>query len=132
MVQRTARNSIVPRGIEGKIRWKVRPVWQSPGQPERFGDWNKEQTFTYYPSALNRIIATRTIHVGTAEPDGFFVRQEGAELTGYEIELLRDLGGRILAAHGINARPTITYTRRSWGGEIFLVLVDGGGAGPVA
>ncbi|PYJ07458.1 MAG: hypothetical protein DMF06_15615, partial [Verrucomicrobia bacterium] len=85
ILQRTARNSIVPHGIEGKIRWKVRPVWQSPGQPERFGDWNKEQTFTYYPSALNRIVATRTIHVGTAEPDGFFIRQEGAELTGYEI-----------------------------------------------
>jgi ABC-type amino acid transport substrate-binding protein len=126
-VQRTARNSIVPQGIEGKVRWKVRPLWQAPGQTEKFGEWNPEQTFIYYPSSLNRIIATRNIHVGTAEPDGFFVRQEGAELTGYEIELLRDLGTRILAAHGINAKPTISYTRRIWG-EGFIRLLERDGA----
>jgi ABC-type amino acid transport substrate-binding protein len=132
IVQRTARDSIVPQGIEGKVRWKVRPVWQSPGQAERFGDWNKEQAFTYYTSALNRIIATRTIHVGTAEPDGFFVRQEGAELTGYEIELLRDLGTRILASRGITAKPTITYTRRIWGEEFFRLLERDGAVDLIA
>src|SRR6202030_1795191 len=56
ILQRTARNSIVPQGIEGKVRWKVRPVWQSPGQKEKFGRWSDEQSFTYYTSALNRII----------------------------------------------------------------------------
>ena len=122
IVQRTARNSIVPQGLEGKVRWKVRPIWQSPGQKEKFGAWNPEQTFTYYPSALNRIIATRTIHVGTAEPDGFFVKQEGAELSGYEIDLLRELGARLLAAHGVSGKPTITYTRRIWGEEFFRLL----------
>ena len=131
-VQRTARNSIVPQGIEGKVRWKVRPLWQAPGQKEKFGRWSNEQSFTYYPSALNRIIATRNIHVGTAEPDGFFVRQEGAELTGYEIELLRDLGTRILAAHGINAKPTITYTRRIWGEEFFRLLERDGAVDLIA
>lgn len=131
-VQRTARNSIVPQGIEGKVRWKVRPLWQAPGQTEKFGEWNPEQTFIYYPSSLNRIIATRNIHVGTAEPDGFFVRQEGAELTGYEIDLLRDLGGRILAAHNINAKPTITYTRRIWGEEFFRLLERDGAVDVIA
>jgi ABC-type amino acid transport substrate-binding protein len=134
ILQRTARNSIVPQGIEGKVRWKVRPVWQSPGQLERFGQWNKEQTFTYYPSALNRIIATHSIHVGTAEPDGFFVRQDGAgaELTGYEIDLLRDLGTRILATRGISAKPTITYTRRIWGEDFFRLLERDGAVDLIA
>jgi len=131
-VQRTARNSIVPQGMEGKVHWKVRPLWQGPGQKEKFGQWNAEQTFIYYPSSLNRIIATRNIHVGTAEPDGFFVRQEGAELTGYEIELLRDLGARILAAHGISAKPTITYTRRIWGEEFFRLLERDGAVDVIA
>jgi ABC-type amino acid transport substrate-binding protein len=131
-IQHTARNSIVPQGIEGKVRWKVRPLWQAPGQKEEFGGWSNEQSFTYYPSALNRIIATRNIHVGTAEPDGFFVRQEGAELTGYEIELLRDLGARILAAHGVNAKPTITYTRRIWGEEFFRLLERDGAVDLIA
>jgi hypothetical protein len=36
----------------------------------------------------------------------------------YEIELLRDLGGRILSAHGINAKPTIT-TRVAFGAKNF-------------
>jgi ABC-type amino acid transport substrate-binding protein len=132
ILQRTARNSIVPQGLEGKVRWKVRPLWQSPGQPERFGAWNKEQSFTYFASALNRIVATRTIHVGTAEPDGFFVRQEGAELTGYEIELLRDLGTRILAARGISAKPAITYTRRIWGEDFFRLLERDGAVDLIA
>jgi ABC-type amino acid transport substrate-binding protein len=132
VVLHTARNSIVPQGIEGKVRWKVRPVWQNPGQGERWGDWNKEASFTYYPSALNRIIATRSIHVGTAEPDGFFVRQEGAELTGYEIELLRDLGTRILAGRGITAKPTITYTRRIWGEDFFRLLERDGAVDLIA
>ena len=131
-VQRTARNSIVPQGIEGKVHWKVRPLWQAPGQKEKFGQWNAEQTFIYYPSSLNRIISTRNIHVGTAEPDGFFVRQEGAELTGYEIELLRDLGGRILSDHGISAKPTITYTRRIWGEEFFRLLERDGAVDVIA
>ncbi len=131
-VQRTARNSIVPQGIEGKVRWKVRPLWQASGRKEKIGGWTEEQSFIYYPSALNRIIATRNIHVGTAEPDGFFVRQEGAELTGYEIELLRDLGGQILAAHGVNAKPTITYTRRIWGEEFFRLLERDGAVDVIA
>src|SRR5205814_6316876 len=72
------------------------------------------------------------IHVGTAEPDGFFVRLEGAELTGYEIDLLRDLGARILAAHGINAKPTITYTRRVWGEGFFRLLERDGAVDVIA
>ena len=132
IVQRTARNSIVPQGIEGKVLWKVRPIWQRPGERERFGDWNKEQSFVYFSSALNRIIATRTIHVGTAEPDGFFVRQEGAELTGYEIELLRDIGTRMLAAHGITAKPTITYRRHIWGEGFFRLLERDGAVDLIA
>jgi len=132
VIQRTARNSIVPQGIEGKVRWKIRPIWQAPGQKEKIGSWNREQTFIYYPSALNRIIATRNIHVGTAEPDGFFVRLDGAELTGYEIDLLRDLGARILAAHGINAKPTITYTRRVWGEGFFRLLEQDGAVDLIA
>jgi ABC-type amino acid transport substrate-binding protein len=131
-VQRTARNSIVPQGVEGKVRWKVRPLWQAPGQTEKFGGWSEEQSFIYYPSSLNRIVATRNIHVGTAEPDGFFVRQDGAELTGYEIELLRELGGRILAAHGVNAKPTITYTLRIWGEEFFRLLERDGAVDLIA
>lgn len=131
-VERTARNSIVPQALEGRVRWKVRPLWQSPGQKEKAGAWSPQQTFTYYPSALNRIIATRNIHVGTAEPDGFFVRQDGAELSGYEIELLRDLGGRILAAHGVNARPTVTYTRRIWGEDFFRLLERDGAVDLIA
>jgi ABC-type amino acid transport substrate-binding protein len=122
----------VPQGIEGQVRWKVRPLWHAPGKTEKFGDWNAEQTFIYYSSALNRILATRNIHVGTAEPDGFFVREEGAELSGYEIELLRDLGARILAAHGINAKPTITYTRRIWGEEFFRLLERDGAVDLIA
>jgi hypothetical protein len=57
---------------------------------------------------------------------------EGADLTGYEIELLRDLGARILAAHGINAKPTITYIRRVWGEKFFRLLEQDGAVDVIA
>jgi ABC-type amino acid transport substrate-binding protein len=132
ILQRTARNSIPLQGIEGKVEWKVRPVWQMPGQRERFGEWSDEQSFTYYPSTLDRIVATRTVHVGIAEPDGFFVQQEGGELTGYEIELLRGLVTQILAARGVSAKPTITYTRTIWGEELFRLLERDGAVDLIA
>lgn len=126
-IKSIARDSFAPQGIEGTVKWRVRPIWKEPGGHEKTGPWSNEQTFTYYRSSLDRILATRRIHVGTAEPDGFFVRQEGNELTGYEIELLRNIGTRILQAHGIAARPAITYTRRIWG-EDFFRLPDRDGA----
>ncbi|PYJ06958.1 MAG: hypothetical protein DMF06_17015, partial [Verrucomicrobia bacterium] len=64
--------------------------------------------------------------------DGFFVRQEGAELTGYEIELLRDLGTRLLATRGISAKPNITYTRRIWGEDFFRLLEQDGAVDLIA
>jgi ABC-type amino acid transport substrate-binding protein len=36
--------------------------------------------------------------------------------------LLRELGARILAAHGVSGKPTVTYTRRIWGEEFFRLL----------
>jgi len=124
--QVTARNSIVPQGIKGKVQWKVRPIWQIAGQPEKYGEWTPEQSFTYYHSRLDRIIDTKTIHVGIAEPDDFFVKQEGGELSGYEIELLRELITKILIAKGITTKPIITYTRRIWGEEFFQLLERNG------
>src|SRR4051812_8121906 len=42
VIQRTARNSIVlPPGMEGNVRWKIRPLWQAPGQKEKVGPWNR-------------------------------------------------------------------------------------------
>ena len=67
--QLTARNSIVPQGIKGKVQWKVRPIWQIPGQREKSGEWTEEQTFTYYPSTLDRIIDTKTIHINNLMVD---------------------------------------------------------------
>ncbi len=53
-------------------------------------------------------------------------------MTGYEIELLRDLGTRILAARGIPAKPTITYTRRIWGEDFFRLLERDGAVDLIA
>lgn len=117
IVRRTARNSIVPQGIEGLVRWKIRPVWRGPGGGEKQGRWSSEESFTYYASSLNRIVATRTIRVGTGEAEG------NKLTTVFEIELLRELAARILQAHGVTANPAITYTRRIWS-EDFLRLLE--------
>jgi ABC-type amino acid transport substrate-binding protein len=46
--------------------------------------------------------------------------------------LLRDLGAHILATHGVNAKPTITYTRRIWGEEFFRLLERDGAVDVIA
>ena len=126
-ITRTARNSIVPQGVEGAVRWKVQPIWQLAGGKETRGAWSPERAFTYYASSLNRIIATHRVHIGTAEPDGVFIRQDGPEITGIEIELLREMVAKVLQKHGVNVRPAITYTRRIWGDEFFRLLETDGG-----
>lgn len=116
----------LPDGMEGRIRWKVRPIWTDALGQRRQGAWTPEQAFTWYPNVLRRLLSTRRLHLGIAEPDGIFIRQEGAQLEGEEIDLLRSVVGRILRDHGINELPTITYTMSIWGPGYFELLKKDG------
>jgi ABC-type amino acid transport substrate-binding protein len=120
--QRVARYWDTPEGFEGPARWRVRPIWQQQNGKEKYGRWSEQRTFTYYRSALDRILATRTIHVGTAEADVLFVRKEGGEFTGFEIEFLRRIGNGLLEAHGIPGEIKIQHSYRVWGEELFQLL----------
>jgi ABC-type amino acid transport substrate-binding protein len=120
--RRFSRNTHPLRGVSGKLRWKVRPVWAGEGDAGRLGVWSTERDLTYYPDALDRILATRTIHVGTAESGNIFVLKEDGEFTGFDIELLRRVGNAILRAHGIEGHVRIDYTHCVWGEELFRML----------
>jgi ABC-type amino acid transport substrate-binding protein len=120
--QRVAQYWFTLEGLEGPTRWRVRPVWQKPDCKEKSGRWTELRTFTYYRSALDRILATRTIHVGTAESDALFVRKEGGQFGGFEIEFLRRIGNGLLQAHGIAGDIKIQHSYRVWGEELFQLL----------
>jgi len=120
--ERLARYWEMPKGFEGAARWRVRPIWQRQDGKEKYGRWTGQRTFTYYRSALDRILATRTIHVGTAEADVLFVRKEGGQFTGFEIEFLRRIGNGLLQAHGISGEIKIQHSYRVWGEELFQLL----------
>ncbi len=119
MSHRFSRNSYALREVSGPMTWKVRPVWAGEGMQERRGPWSAERRLTYYPDALDRVLATRTIHIGTAESGNIFVMNEDGEFTGFDIELLRRIGNAILRKHGIEGPIRIDYTHCVWGDELF-------------
>lgn len=117
--QRFSRNSCPLRELSGPLTWKVRPVWTREGAADHFGPWSKERKLVYYPDALERILATETIHVGTAESGNIFVLNDNGEFTGFDIELLRRIGNAILRSHGKTGPVKIDYTHCVWGEELF-------------
>jgi ABC-type amino acid transport substrate-binding protein len=124
---RFSRNSYAPRGISGAFAWKVRPVWAGEGDAGRLGPWSEERRFTYYQDALERILATKTINVGTAESGNIFVVKEDGEFTGFDIELLRRIGNGILEKHGVDGRVKIDYSHCVWGEELFRMPTENPG-----
>ncbi|HEY5741438.1 MAG TPA: TIR domain-containing protein [Terrimicrobiaceae bacterium] len=124
LIRRITRNSYRMDDLMGPLKWKVRPVWRRLNGEETRGEWSEERALTFYPSALDRILATRTIHVGTGESEGIYVRNENGRLTGFDIELLRRIGAAILQAHQIQGEAHIAYTYRVWGDEYFRLLAE--------
>jgi ABC-type amino acid transport substrate-binding protein len=121
VIEPQTRNSFLPQGLQGELRWKVRPVWQT-ALARKAGPWSEERHFTTYASSVDRIVARREIRVGIAEEDGLFVRKTGAEMGGYEIELLRKIGERILADRQIAAVPRIITELHVWSNAYFEEL----------
>jgi len=125
VLKRMGRNSFVPEDIEGAVKWKVRPIWLHPGEVEKLGPWSAEQTFTYYPNSLRRILATHKIVVGISEPDEVFIKKDGehgGSLSGFEIDVLRLIFKQILLEHNISENLIIVDKQEKWGDEFFRLL----------
>ena len=119
---RFSRNSHSLRGISGALEWKVRPVWAGEGDAGKLGKWSELRHLNFYADALDRILATKTITLGTAESGNIFVVKEDGEFTGFDIELLRRIGNAILRKHGIEGFIKIDYNHCVWGEELFRML----------
>ena len=122
LITRLTRNSYRLNNLVGPLRWKVRPVWRESDDAEKYGEWTEERTLTFYPSALDRILRTRTIHVGIGEEEGIYVRTENGRMTGFDIELLRKIGAALLEANQIPGEIKIDSTYRVWGDKYFRLL----------
>jgi ABC-type amino acid transport substrate-binding protein len=125
VIEPKTRNSFPLQGFNGEVRWKVRPVWHTAAA-RKVGPWSKERRLTTYASSLDRVIAKREIRVGIAEEDGIFLQRKGGEMSGYEIELLRRIGEKILAEHQIAAVPRITTKLHVWSNAYFEALEKDG------
>ncbi len=109
-------------GLEGRIRWRARVLWKDGPGTVRPGEWSATRTLFYYPTALRKVLLTKTVHLGIAEEDGIFVKSAGTELAGYEIEVLRHVFDRVFERNGVQGSAKITYTYRSWGDAFFRLL----------
>ena len=121
---RFSKNSYSLRGMSGPLAWKVRPIWAGEGSAGRLGSWSELRHLNFYADALDRILATKTITVGTAESGNIFVIKEDGEFTGFDIELLRRIGNAILRKHGVDGFIKIDYSHCVWGEELFRMLSE--------
>ncbi len=119
-----ARTSSSRSDLKGPVGWRVRPVWSNPRGAIKFGVWSEWRHFTVYRDSLDRILATKTIRIGTAETGGLFVNIDNGKLGGFEIELLRILGEGILKQHGLDGGVEIEHVLCDWGEDYFGLLED--------
>ena len=123
-IHRFSRNSHSLRGVSGPLTWKVRPVWAGEGDAGKLGNWSEVRHLNFYADALDRILATKTITVGTAESGNIFVIKEDGEFTGFDIELLRRIGNAILRKHNVDGFIKIDYSHCVWGEELFRMPAE--------
>jgi len=108
----------------GALRWRLR-VHLGAGSAARSGPWTPWRAVAHDRSSYDRLLRTRTIHVGIAEEDGILVRLQDGRLTGFEIDLLRELCQSILAEAGVPVETVeVRWTATQWGDAFFSALND--------
>ncbi len=93
LVNRTGiRYSYRPQQISGEMAWRVRPLYSAGGN----GEWSEQRRMIQDQDALSRILRTRELHLGHAESGNNFINGESANLSGFDVDLAKELVTRIL------------------------------------
>jgi|GEM_PF-4114598 len=78
--------------ISGEVAWRVRAVYKNGGT----GEWSRIRRLVRDQDSLARILRTRELHFGHAESGNNFINGESANLSGFDVDLARELVTRIL------------------------------------
>ncbi len=93
VVNRTGiRYSYRPPQISGEMAWRVRPLYNDG----KTGKWSEQRKMIQDQDALSRILRTHELHLGHAESGNNFINGESANLSGFDVDLAKELISRIL------------------------------------
>lgn len=96
--------------ISGEIAWRVRPVYQG-GET---GQWSEQRKLVRDQDVLARILRTHELHLGHAESGNNFINGESANLSGFDVDLAKELVTRILRRRDPNAKLTFVPHASRW------------------
>jgi ABC-type amino acid transport substrate-binding protein len=96
--------------ISGEIAWRVRPVYRDGDT----GRWSGQRKLVKDQDVLARILRTHELHFGHAESGNNFINGESATLSGFDVDLARELVTRILRRRDPNAKLTFVPHASRW------------------
>lgn len=97
----------------GPASWRVRPIFKKTGP----GEWSESWSFTRDRDVLSRILRTKELHLGHAESGNSFVNGESENLSGFDVDLAKELVERILKKHDPDATLRLVPHAFSWSEE---------------
>ena len=96
--------------ISGEITWRVRPVYKGGS----VAPWSEQRKLIRDQDALGRILRTRELHFGHAESGNNFINGESDNLSGFDVDLVKELVTRILQRRDPNAKLTLVPHASRW------------------
>ncbi len=96
--------------MEGEIAWRVRPIYKGGGT----APWSEQRTLVRDQDALARILRTHELHFGHAESGNNFINGESDNLSGFDVDLAKELVTRILQRRDPNAKLTFVPHASRW------------------
>ncbi|MBC8128639.1 MAG: TIR domain-containing protein [Gloeobacteraceae cyanobacterium ES-bin-144] len=96
--------------IAGEICWRVRPIYKDG----KSGAWSEPRKFVRDQDVLSRILRTHELHLGHAESGNSFINGESGNLSGFDVELIKELVTRILHRRDPNAKLRFVPHASRW------------------
>jgi ABC-type amino acid transport substrate-binding protein len=111
VVNRTGiRYSYRPQQISGEMAWRVRALFNDG----KNGKWSEKRRMTRDQDALGRILRTHELHLGHAESGNNFINGESANLSGFDVDLAKELVTRILRRRDPSATLKLVPHASRW------------------
>ena len=104
------RYSYRPQQISGEMAWRVRPLYNDG----KSGKWSKQRKIIQDQDALSRILRTHELHLGHAESGNNFINGESANLSGFDVDLAKELITRILHRRDPSATLKLVPRASRW------------------
>ena len=96
--------------ISGALAWRVRPIYKGGGS----GLWSDQRKLIHDQDVLSRILRTHELHLGHAESGNNFISGESGNLSGFDVDLVKELVTRILHRRDPNANLKFVPHASRW------------------